>query len=350
MLRPNAPRKTESTHVGSRLRAVLIPAVTGIALVGAGAAHAEERVLKADTHTHAWEQCYDATKVGGGADTSRCAPAPRRYTPAGVMPFEKLMAEWKKNGIDHGVLVQPSFMGTDNSYIVDLVANNKALRGVVVLTKADGSLDDASFSDDVLKHYHDIGIRGIRLNLHGKKPEEMAGINAAMDNDSGTPGFRKLWKFMREHDWHIEAQQHGEQWVDLIATLIKTNCRVVVDHFSRPDKKLSLDDPGWKAVLKAGETGRVWLKVSGSYRLGVSEAVMIEYARQARQHFGINRLLWGSDYPYTGCNDMPMTCEDSQDYATLFKRLQTWFPDRIDQRAILQDNPAEVFGFPLAKY
>jgi predicted TIM-barrel fold metal-dependent hydrolase len=329
--------------------AVLVPAITGIALLHDGDAYAEENITKADTHTHTWVNCYDATKSGGGVDTSACEPPPRRYTPEGVLPYDKLQAEWKKHGIDYGVLVQVSFMGTDNSYIVDLVEKNDNLRGVVVFTNADGSLNEESFNDEVLQHYHDIGIRGIRLNLRGKKPEEMAAINAAMDMETGTPGFKKLWKFVRDNDWHIEAHQSGEQWVDLIATLLKTKCRVVVDHFSRPDKELNLEDTGWKAVLKAGETGRVWMKVSGSYRLGVGEEIMSEYARLAKEHFGINRLLWGSDYPYTGCSDMPMACEDSQDYALLLKRLETWFPSKTDQKAILQDNPAEVFGFQLTK-
>jgi|APTNR8051073442_1049403.scaffolds.fasta_scaffold05415_3 predicted TIM-barrel fold metal-dependent hydrolase len=333
----------------TRLFPALVLAITGLALLHGGDAHAEDGFTKADTHTHTWVHCYDATKSGGGVDTSACAPAPRRYTPEGVLPYDKLQAVWEKNGINYGVLVQVSFMGTDNSYIVDLVKKHDNLRGVVVLTNADGSLDEQSFNDEILQHYHDIGIRGIRLNLNGMKAEEMAAINAAMDMDAGTPGFKKLWKFMRDHDWHIEAQQGGQQWVDLIATLLKTNCRVVVDHFSRPDKKLNIEDEGWKAVLKAGETGRVWMKVSGSYRLGVSEEIMMEYARLAKKHYGINRLLWGSDYPYTGCKDMPMACEDSEDYAVLFKRLQTWFPSKADQKAILQDNPAEVFGFPLTK-
>lgn len=136
---------------------------------------------KADTHTHTWIQCFDATASGGAVDTSSCAPAPRRYTPEGVLPADKLLAEFDENDMDYGVLVQVSFMGTDNSY--------------------------------------------------------------------------------------------------------------VVDHFSRPNKELNLDDPGWLAVLEAGETGRVWMKVSASYRLGVSEDIMMEYAQQAKAHFGINRLL-----------------------------------------------------------
>ncbi len=315
--------------------------------LGNNAASADD-FTKADTHTHTWVRCYDATASGGDADTSACAPAPRRYTPEGVMPSDRLLAEFDENDMDYGVLVQVSFMGTDNSYITDLVEENSHLRGVVVLTNADGSLDESSFDAEVLQRYHDIGIRGIRLNLRGKNAEQMAVINAAMDMETGTEGFKNLWNFIREHDWHIEAQQGGELWVDLIATLLKTDCRIVVDHFSRPDKALNLEDPGWLAVLEAGETGRVWMKVSASYRLGVSEDIMMEYAQQAKAHFGINRLLWGSDYPYTGCRDMPMTCEDTQDYEVLFERLETWYPSETDQRAILQDNPAEVFGFPLA--
>lgn len=322
-------------------------AFAGLLVNPGGDAAFAQGFTRADTHTHTWIGCYDATPSGGGADTAACAPAPRRYTPEGVLPADRLLAEFRENGIDYGVLVQVSFMGTDNSYITDLVERHDHLRGVVVFTHADGSLDESSFDEETLQRYHEIGIRGVRLNLRGKTAEQMAVINAAMDMETGTEGFRNLWTFIREHDWHIEAQQGGELWVDLIDTLLKTNCRIVVDHFSRPDKDLNLDDPGWLAVLEAGRTGRVWMKVSGSYRLGVDEDIMMEYAQQAKAHFGINRLLWGSDYPYTGCRDMPMSCEDSQDYAVLFERLQSWFPSEIDQRAILQDNPAEVFGFPL---
>lgn len=327
---------------------VLFSVIAAFFLIGGNAASAQT-FSKADTHTHTWVECFDATASGGGVDTSACAPAPRRYTPEGVMPSDKLLSEWRDNDIDYGVLVQVSFMGTDNSYITNLVEENSHLRGVVVFTNADGSLDESSFDEELLEEYHEIGIRGIRLNLRGKTAEQMAVINAAMDMETGTDEFKDLWDFIREHDWHIEAQQGGELWVELIDTLLKTNCRIVVDHFSRPDKDLNLNDPGWLAVLEAGETGRVWMKVSASYRLGVSEDIMMEYAQQAKAHFGINRLLWGSDYPYTGCRDLPQNCEDSQDFAVLFGRLQTWFPDETDQRAILQDNPAEVFGFPLGK-
>ena len=44
-----------------------------------------------------------------------------------------------------------------------------------------------------------------------------------------------------------------------------------------------------------------------------------------------------------------MNCENSQDYKVLFERFQSWFPDESDQKVILQDNPAEVFGFPASK-
>jgi predicted TIM-barrel fold metal-dependent hydrolase len=53
--------------------------------------------------------------------------------------------------------------------------------------------------------------------------------------------------------------QEGEDWVDLIDTLVNS---VVVDHFSRPDKNLNLEDPSWKAVLAAGNASdNVYMKV-----------------------------------------------------------------------------------------
>ena len=57
------------------LFATLLPAITGFALFHGGNTFAEGGFTKADTHTHAWVNCYDATKSGGGVDTSGCAPA-----------------------------------------------------------------------------------------------------------------------------------------------------------------------------------------------------------------------------------------------------------------------------------
>ena len=80
-----------------------------------------------DTHAHAF------TITGPLA-------AGRRYTPEADAPLTEYMAELDGAGATHGVLVQPSFLGTDNSYLLDCLRRHPdRLRGIAVI--------DPSWSD-----------------------------------------------------------------------------------------------------------------------------------------------------------------------------------------------------------
>ena len=74
-----------------------------------------------DTHAHVFTQ--DMQMIEG-----------RRYTPA----YDALIADYSAmlddNGLSHGVLVQISFLGTDNSYLLRTLRQEPArLRGIVVV-------------------------------------------------------------------------------------------------------------------------------------------------------------------------------------------------------------------------
>lgn len=74
-----------------------------------------------DSHFHAW------------APDSRLA-ADRSYAPAGVKTVEDALAIQARHGVTHGVMIQPSFLGTDNAYILDcLRAHPDRLRATVVV-------------------------------------------------------------------------------------------------------------------------------------------------------------------------------------------------------------------------
>ena len=174
-----------------------------------------------DTHTHAWENCSYFSEAD--QDLTACPPTPgekTRYTPAGVLPFWQLEEKWYSQNITYGVLVQPSFMGVNNSYILKRLAEYPRLRGVVVVTNSDGTLNPAAAERTLLEEYHRAGVRGIRLNLLKQSHEDMARLNAAMNAENGEKGFRDLWAFIKEHGWHVEAQQESEGWVNLIETLV----------------------------------------------------------------------------------------------------------------------------------
>ena len=83
-----------------------------------------------------------------------------RYVPAYGASMAGWQAAAQPQGVQRGVLVQTSFLGTDNSRLVTELARNPAtLRGVAVV---DPGADAAE-----LARLDNAGVRGIRLNLAG---------------------------------------------------------------------------------------------------------------------------------------------------------------------------------------
>src|SRR6476659_1862959 len=58
----------------------------------------------------------------------------RRYAPGYDASLEMYLRECDANRISHSVLVQPSFLGTDNSYLLDALRTQPdRLRGIAVV-------------------------------------------------------------------------------------------------------------------------------------------------------------------------------------------------------------------------
>ncbi len=83
-------------------------------------------------------------------------PADARYTPMDA-PVGQLAAMLKRLGLERVVIVQPSFYGTDNTCLLDAMAELGNARGVAVLPDevAAGELDALD----------DQGVRGLRVNI-----------------------------------------------------------------------------------------------------------------------------------------------------------------------------------------
>ena len=92
-----------------------------------------------------------------GPQTRYAYAANRRYTPpdATAGDYIKML---RTIGVDRAVLVQPSVYMTDNTVILDALAENDfPLRAVAVVTNA--------VTDAELERMHKLGVRGLRLNL-----------------------------------------------------------------------------------------------------------------------------------------------------------------------------------------
>jgi predicted TIM-barrel fold metal-dependent hydrolase len=260
-----------------------------------------------DTHAHVFHRGL------------RLADA-RRYAPAYDAPLELYLQQLDQNGMTHGVLVQPSFLGTDNSYLVDSIrAANGRLRGIAVV--------DPAMSANELSTLDKAGVVGIRLNLVGKPLPDLR-----------TPEWAALLAEVRRLNWQVEVQRGAGDLAMLVPPLLDNGVQVVLDHFALPDPKLGVSDPGFAALLKLAASKTLWIKISGAYRNGPEgEAFAKQAYLMLRQSFGLNRLLWGSDWPHT-------QFESSQTYAKSRAFLDELVPDAAERAEVLA-SPKALFRF-----
>ncbi len=244
----------------------------------------------------------------------------RRYAPDYDAPLDEYLAQLDCAGISHGVLVQPSFLGTDNNYLLNCISTARSrLRGVAVVDPAIGSED--------LRALDRGGIVGIRLNLVGRPLPALAANH-----------WTRLFAAIADLGWHVELQRCAADLPELATRLLESGVTVVIDHFALLDPLRGTDDPAFAAVQRLGACGRVWVKLSAPYRNGPhGHAFALQAYPSFRDAFGLKRLMWGSDWPHT-------QFEQSQDYAANRRFLDELIPDATERARVLAA-PRALFGF-----
>jgi predicted TIM-barrel fold metal-dependent hydrolase len=247
----------------------------------------------------------------------------RRHTPDYDATPTQYLALLDAHGLSHGVLVQPSFLGTDNHHMVDaLRAAPDRLRGVAVVSP--------DITDAALQTLADAGVVGIRLNLIGLPAPELH-----------APAWQALLARVNALGWHVEVHLQALRLQDVMPTLLAAGCRVVVDHFGRPDPALGVSDPGFQYLLQQADSGRVWVKLSAPYRNWQAPACAASgwlATQQLLLAFTPERLMWGSDWPHTEHRHVAS-------YPAARQWLDAWIDDPTQRRIVLADTPLQLFQF-----
>lgn len=263
-----------------------------------------------DTHAHVFERGLPLADA-------------RRYAPTYDAPLPAYLAQLDAHGVSHGVLVQPSFLGVDNSYLLAALKQApQRLRGVAVI--------DPAAPETLLAQMNAEGIVGIRLNLIG-----------AADPQLKSPVWQAALARLHALGWHVELHVEARRLPALLQPLQEAQVNVVVDHFGRPDPALGVDDPGFAALLAAGRSRRVWVKIFGAYRNGANgrgEAIAQAAMPRLKDALGLDRLVWGSDWPHT-------QFESQIDYDKMWAFAGVLLPSAADRKQVLVDTPAQLFRF-----
>jgi len=253
-----------------------------------------------DSHFHV----FDAHQAQPGA----------RYTPAYAAPLSTWQAAARPLGVRRGVLVQTSFLGTDNRLLMATLAQHpETLRGVAVVAP--------NTDAQTLAPLHAVGVRGIRLNLAGVS-HEIAGWSTAT----------ALWDALAALGWHLELHTDIGQLPHVLAQL-PAALPLVIDHLGKPDAATA-NDPTVRCLAARARRAAVYVKLSGAYRQGGLDAGTL--ARLWLAELGPRRLLWGSDWPCTNH-------EAHADYPALWRALDGWLQDPAAAEAARQDNPNRLY-------
>ena len=261
-----------------------------------------------DTHAHIFSTDLPLTKE-------------RRYAPSYDATVEEYLAHLKAHNLSHGVLVQPSFLGTDNAYITSAIAQHPAhLRGIAVV--------DKDISDDELDQLNDAGMVGIRLNLIQKPLEDYASTT-----------WQSFFKKIAARDWSVEIQREIDDLADFLPSILESGVEVVVDHFAKTKQVIDPNTESHKRFLNLLSSAPIWTKISAAYRCNANLENSIQSLNALREAYGHSeRLLWGSDWPHT-------QFEDHTSYEEQYAFMTRLLADQDERETILISNPKRLFNF-----
>ncbi len=232
-------------------------------------------------------------------------------------PTERFLQIMDQHGVGFGVIAAASLLGQYNDYVIRACRQNPRLRGTAFVQPETDLYTLERMKAD--------GIVGIRLFFR----------RVPNPPDLSSPEYKLLLRRVRDLDWHVHTLVSGEALPGVIRAVEEAGVKLVIDHFGKPDERLGVNCPGFKALLAAVERGRTWVKMSGGFRQGSREAAR-SYAQALLRVSGGERLMWGSDWPFAAF-------EDKVTYAQTIADLHDWVPDAAQRRLIGAETPMRLY-------
>jgi predicted TIM-barrel fold metal-dependent hydrolase len=254
-----------------------------IALTANLRAIAEEpkRMEFIDAHVHVWTPETDRYPLAAGYKKENMAPP--------SFTAEELFRHCKPAGVTRINLIQMSFYGFDNSYMLDTIAKYPdVFVGTAVIDPHQA--DPARLMDELAKK----GVRAFRIHprVSGQPPAkwlEPAGFKAMFAAGARN---NQAMACLIDPDGIPEVDRMCKEFPDT---------PVIIDHLARIGVSGVIRDEEVDALCRLAKHKKVMVKVGAFYALGKKQAPYTDLAPMIRKvvtAFGPQRCMWESDCPF----------------------------------------------------
>ncbi len=240
-----------------------------------------------DVHVHVWTDDiahYPLAPAFKAEDMK-----PRRFTP------DDLFQHTKPAGVDRINLIQMSYYGFDNRYMMDMMALHKdVFSGTAVIDPA------AEHPDHLMGEMAKKGVRAFRIYPgleRGIKPNEGKG-----EGWLRPAGYEKMFVAAAKNNQAISCLINPNALPDLDRLCRKyPGTPVVIDHLCRIGADGTIREKEVNALCDMAKHKNVMVKIGAFYALGAKKAPYTDLApllRRVVQAFGVERCMWESDCPF----------------------------------------------------
>lgn len=267
---------------------------------------------KIDCHCHV----LDPARFPYAADVA--------YRPAGqeIAPLEQYLQVMDAYGIRHALMVGPnSGYGLDNRCLLDALAHGGGrFKGIAVVRP--------DIDRDALLALRTGGVIGVAFNA--------TVLGTAYYLNAGP-----LLRTLAELGMLVSLQVEGDQLVELLPLIERSDVRVLIDHAGRPAAGKGVEQAGFQALLGLAKTGRVAVKLSGHQKFSALPPPYDDtrpYLNALLDAFTLDACLWASDWPF-------LRAPQRLDIGPLLRGVERLLPDAGDRRKLFWDTPQRWLGF-----
>ncbi|KAK4937624.1 hypothetical protein LTR10_021770 [Elasticomyces elasticus] len=203
-------------------------------------------------------------------------------------------------GITNMVLVQPSIYANDNSCMLAALRELTPKHGRAVV-----GLDPHKIDPDTLRTWHEIGVRGARVNL--------VSVGREVRDSELRSELQAYARVLKPLDWVLQLYIPMHLAVPLEKIVPDLSVKVCIDHFGWPSLPEPYDpsraiDPyglaGFESLVTLLQKN-TWVKLSAPYRLS-KDAEMRDLDPIGRELIkeGKDRVVYATDWPHTRYDDI----------------------------------------------